>query len=72
MGSRVQVWKSAPVPGQFSCLQERYLRVGKVDTVVESVGQAPRKGDHSGSPEAIPVDPYGVAQSGLQGGEPQP
>lgn len=38
--------------------------------MVESVGQAPREGDHSGSPEAIPIDPYGMAQSGRQGKEP--
>lgn len=45
-----------------------YLGVGEVDAVVPGVGCAPWKGDHSGSPEAVPADPCGwVSQEAPQG-----
>lgn len=39
--------------------QGRYLGVSEVDAMVPGIGHAPWKGDHSGSPEAIPADPCG-------------
>ena len=39
--------------------QGHYLGVSEVDTMVPGIGRAPWKGDHSGSPEAIPADPCG-------------
>lgn len=36
--------------------QGRYLGVGEVDPMVPGIGWAPRKGDHTGSLEAIPAN----------------
>ena len=49
-----------------------YLRVGQVDTMAPGVGHAPRKGDPSGSPEAVPADACGWgSQEALQGPQPK-
>lgn len=45
-----------------------YLGVSEVDAMVPGIGRAPWKGDHSSSPEAVPVDPCRWGhQKALQG-----
>lgn len=52
--------------------QGHYLGVHEVNTMVPGIGRAPWKGDHSGSPEAVPADPcrWG-SQEALQGPQPK-
>lgn len=49
-----------PRPAQWPMAlpQGPYLGVGKVDTMVPGIGCGSWKGNHSGSPEAVPADPY--------------
>lgn len=37
--------------------QGHYLGISEENTMVPGIGRAPRKGNHSGSPEVVPADP---------------
>lgn len=52
----VKRWPQAGLAGWLHWPQRQYLGVCEVDPMIQSIGRAPRKGDHSGSPKAIPAD----------------
>lgn len=45
--------------------QGHYLGISEENTMVPGIGRAPRKGNHSGSPEVVPADPW-VRRNGQQ------